>query len=367
MTTYDVAVVGGGIAGLVAAASAAREGAKVVLVDGAKELGGRARSDVARGFTRNLGPHALYLGGGLDRALERLSVKVSGSKVSGAGSRVLDGEVLRPMPGSALSIAFTSWLSARDRATLMGAFARVALETPGAHAGETVEAYLDSICGGDPKRLFRALVRVSTYGGDLDRMSAECAIAQLQAGLLAGVMYLDGGWQTIVDGLCARLSAQGVAVRTGAKVRGISGAGPFDLVVADAAVRARAVIVTGSPELAAELVETNGGSSTDSPRAQSPSRQRVSTSGSTRPCARPPAWCSASTSRTTCKITPGTRSSRPREGAWCTRCDTTTVGTRADATSAPSSRRSDAERSRYPRARSSTRATCRGSRCTTRS
>lgn len=259
MKTHDIAVVGGGIAGLVAAASAAREGASVVLLDGAKQLGGRARSESEDGFVRNLGPHAVYLGGGLDRALERLSVKVSGTKVSGAGSRVLDGDVLRSMPGSALSIAFTSWLGARDRAALMGAFARVALETPGAHAHASVESYLGSISAGGPRRLLRALVRVSTYGGDLEAMSAECALAQLQAALLGGVMYLDGGWQTIVDGLLARLAALDVTIRTGSKVTTLEGHGPFTLTTTSGALRARAVVVTGSPDLTAELVERDGG------------------------------------------------------------------------------------------------------------
>jgi phytoene dehydrogenase-like protein len=65
----DVIVVGGGIAGLAAATTAARHGSKVVLVD-AHHLGGRAQSDHRRGFTFNRGPHALYdRGAGRDAVL----------------------------------------------------------------------------------------------------------------------------------------------------------------------------------------------------------------------------------------------------------------------------------------------------------
>lgn len=259
MTTYDIAVVGGGIGGLVAATSAALEGARVVVLEGGKSIGGRARSETEQGFTRNLGPHAVYLGGGLDRALARLSVKVSGTKVAGSGSRVLDGDTLRSMPGSPLGIAFTSWLSPGERASLMGAFARLALETPGAHATESVEQYLDTVATGSSKRLFRALVRVATYGGDLDRMSAECAIAQLQAALLGGVMYLDRGWQTIVDGLAKRARALGVTIHEGRSARAIDGTESFTIATDGEPVHARAVIVVTSPSTAAELVERSDG------------------------------------------------------------------------------------------------------------
>ncbi len=50
----DVAVVGGGLAGLVAAATAARSGASVTLFD-ARDPGGRARSVNKQGFVLNEG------------------------------------------------------------------------------------------------------------------------------------------------------------------------------------------------------------------------------------------------------------------------------------------------------------------------
>ena len=67
----DVVVVGGGIAGLAAATTAARHGSKVVLVD-AHHLGGRAQSDHRRGFTFNRGPNGLY-----DRGAGREAVLIA--------------------------------------------------------------------------------------------------------------------------------------------------------------------------------------------------------------------------------------------------------------------------------------------------
>ena len=59
----DVAVIGGGLAGLAAAITAARAGRAVVLYDARSTLGGRARSAARDGFVLNEGPHALYRSG----------------------------------------------------------------------------------------------------------------------------------------------------------------------------------------------------------------------------------------------------------------------------------------------------------------
>jgi phytoene dehydrogenase-like protein len=64
--TADVVVVGGGLAGLVAATTAARAGRRVVLLEG-HDLGGRAQVDRRNGFAFNRGPRALYRDGAARR------------------------------------------------------------------------------------------------------------------------------------------------------------------------------------------------------------------------------------------------------------------------------------------------------------
>src|SRR5689334_15663719 len=60
---FDVAVVGGGLAGLAAAASAARDGRSAILFEQSPVPGGRARTRTEDGFSFNIGPHALYRDG----------------------------------------------------------------------------------------------------------------------------------------------------------------------------------------------------------------------------------------------------------------------------------------------------------------
>ncbi|HZU82497.1 MAG TPA: FAD-dependent oxidoreductase, partial [Polyangiaceae bacterium] len=59
----DVIIVGGGLAGLAAAAFCARAGLRVTVLERAKNLGGRARTDLVSGHAFNQGGHALYAKG----------------------------------------------------------------------------------------------------------------------------------------------------------------------------------------------------------------------------------------------------------------------------------------------------------------
>ncbi|MBK5224682.1 MAG: FAD-dependent oxidoreductase [Acidimicrobiia bacterium] len=76
--TTDVVVVGGGLAGLAAAATAARAGRSVVLLD-AHQLGGRSRVDDRNGYLFNGGPHAQYVEGAGTKVLKGLGVTTNGA------------------------------------------------------------------------------------------------------------------------------------------------------------------------------------------------------------------------------------------------------------------------------------------------
>ena len=70
----DVAIVGGGLAGLTAAATVAAAGLRPVVYERRRDLGGDARSSTSEGFIFNQGPHALYRGGAAERTLQELGV-----------------------------------------------------------------------------------------------------------------------------------------------------------------------------------------------------------------------------------------------------------------------------------------------------
>jgi phytoene dehydrogenase-like protein len=105
------------------------------------------------------------------------------------------------------------------------------------------------------RQLFGALVRLATYSYDPARMSAGVAIAQLQMAQ-KGVLYLDRGWQTLVDGLRTSAEEAGAVIETGAPVVAIEANGATKTVRLDggASYEATSVILATPPKAAAELL-----------------------------------------------------------------------------------------------------------------
>src|SRR5262245_23273593 len=110
-----VAIVGGGIGGLVAAAFAARAGARVTLFERLSEPGGRARTRDERGFRFNMGPHALYLGGAAMAALHELGIDPAGGTPPTSGGLAYRAGQLHALPGGAVSLLSTGLFGIGDK------------------------------------------------------------------------------------------------------------------------------------------------------------------------------------------------------------------------------------------------------------
>ncbi|MBX3273006.1 MAG: NAD(P)/FAD-dependent oxidoreductase [Sandaracinaceae bacterium] len=234
-------VIGGGASGLAAAIELALAGRSVTVLEASAALGGRARSRHEEGFTVNLGPHALYAGA--EQALARLGVRVAGG-IPKDGLTMELGDRLAPLPSDALTLLGNGGLGWRDKWRLGAMLGRIPRLDPTALDGLSVAAWLDAQgFEGVARDVAHAVVRVSSYVSAPERLSAGAAVRQIQ-GALGGVRYLDGGWQTIVDGLVARAEALGVRTRVRATVERIEVEGG----------RARAVHLTGGERLACDAL-----------------------------------------------------------------------------------------------------------------
>jgi phytoene dehydrogenase-like protein len=113
----------------------------------------------------------------------------------------------------------------------------------------------------DARRLFQAFIRVSTYTDDPERQSAGAAIAQLQLALASGVLYLDGGWQTLVQGLRDEAEKEGVKIIIGERVKAVERDGRVrGLRMADDSFYAsQAVVIATGPGEVCDLVEKSEG------------------------------------------------------------------------------------------------------------
>jgi phytoene dehydrogenase-like protein len=213
-TQIDIAVIGGGLAGLTAARFAQRAGARVVVLDG-QPVGGRARTDRVDDFLFNRGPHALYGGGAAERILAELGVTATGGPPSTDTYGLLDGQVGR-LPSNTRTLLATRLLGWRAKAAVAKLLGSLGKQDAHAVACVSVRDWLDGMrLPHEALLMMEALVRTATYANAPEVMSAEVALSQIQLALRHGVRYLDGGWQSLVDQLATGLDirrAQAVSV-----------------------------------------------------------------------------------------------------------------------------------------------------------
>jgi len=254
----DVVVVGGGLAGLAAATYLAREGRSVVLLEKSPLLGGRAGTQAHDGFLWNFGPHALYRKAEGATVLRELGVAWTGGVPSASGGYAIDRGRRHALPGGFVSLLTTGLfgLAAKlETARLLTALPKL---DPAPLAAVTVRQFLaEHVRHEDVRRLVAALFRLSTYANDPARQSAGVAVFQLQRALAGGVAYLDGGWQTLVDGLAAAARSAGVTIRAGCGAEAVetdrAEGGPSVRIRDGASIAARAVIVAASPTVVRQL------------------------------------------------------------------------------------------------------------------
>lgn len=218
----DIAVVGGGIAGLVATALARRQGHQVVVIDPAP-LGGRGRTDERGGFLFNRGPHAVYRGGPAHRILRDLGCDLAGVPPStNVFGRV--GDTVHALPTTARALIGSRVVGAKGKLALARFQGQLAKANPATLAHTTFAQWLDRFhLPADARSLVEMQARVSTYADAPAVASADMVVGQMQQAGRHGVRYLHGGWQTIVDRLApasaAHLHATATAItRDGAEV-----------------------------------------------------------------------------------------------------------------------------------------------------
>ncbi len=172
----DLAVVGGGLAGLSAAALVAQAGRSVVIFEQASDIGGRAVTQVRQGISFNLGPHALYFLGDAFKLLGELGVSFTGRVPSPGKSRLLREDGLTPLPHGLASLLQSPLFSLRDKTRLIRFLATLrGLKTYDTD-GISLSRWVRSAFGaGNAASFLLALFRVTTYADDADQISAGAA------------------------------------------------------------------------------------------------------------------------------------------------------------------------------------------------
>lgn len=254
----DVVVVGAGLAGLMAATLVARAGRSVVVLEKAGRPGGRAGTQIRDGVVFNQGPHALYRAGHAARLLNELNVAVSGHLPKPGRARLVEADQVFRMPTDPGTLLLSRLLTAREKFRLVRFLSGIKGTDARSLDRIPLREWLESRLGrGRLTTLMRTIFRVTTYADDHDRLSAGAAIDQLRTSLAGNVLYLDGGWQSLVDGLRERAQEEGARLRTAARAVAVRPEqdGYSVRLAGGESVSARAVILAVEPGSALELLD----------------------------------------------------------------------------------------------------------------
>lgn len=218
----EITVIGGGLAGLIAAVECAERGASVRLLEARGRLGGRASSTPGP-FAANLGPHALYRGGVLWDWLRRRRLHQPARVPRSPAIRFRWRGELRATPPAA---ALRAWRSLGAEAPVEQSFRDWVADR---HGEETASALAN-------------LAGVLTFDPDPGRLSAAFVWERMRRILLAvppPARYVVGGWGTLVGRVTDHARVLGVTIETGARVGRVEDlSGPVVVAVEPRAARA---------------------------------------------------------------------------------------------------------------------------------
>ncbi|MFF6908342.1 NAD(P)-binding protein [Streptomyces sp. NPDC012389] len=202
-TDVHVHVIGGGLAGLTTAITAAESGARVTLYEGHRTLGGRARTTDGP-YRTNEGPHALYRGGPHWAWLAR---------------RDLLGSVVSVPPLEALRFRFRR--AGALRRVPPAALLRLARRSPRtAPVDADFRSWAAGQVGDEGARAAAHFAAAALFHHDPGALSARFVQERLHrlSSLPPEARYPVGGWARLVDRMAGHARGLGVAVETAARV-----------------------------------------------------------------------------------------------------------------------------------------------------
>jgi phytoene dehydrogenase-like protein len=220
MATEQFIVVGGGIAGLTAAVALAQKGCNVAVYEQSRHFGGRAATQHQDGFSLNLGPHALYRNGPFYKTLREWQIPFSGKtpQLTHDAYLIANGrKYLFPTDGTRLFL--TGALGIGEKFAAARALQLLTARRSIVDGALSMNQWLEqNVRRGRARELTEAIVRVSTYCNDLSLISAGAALRQVRLAIKNGVLYVDGGWETLVKGLLRKAESLGVKLSAGMPV-----------------------------------------------------------------------------------------------------------------------------------------------------
>jgi glycine/D-amino acid oxidase-like deaminating enzyme len=252
-----VVIVGGGLSGLSAAVHMGRANIPAVLLDHAAEVGGRAKTQVWRGFHLNYGPHRLFERGAAVTGLRKIGVAVDGAARGPNGGVAVWRDQKFTLPVGFCSLLTTGLLgprAKRDAGRLLASIPGVNISAlDRVSFGDWLRTQVDEA---DVIQLVLAFVRSATYCDDPDRLSASAGLDQLRLSMSGPVLHLHHGWGSLVAKLQEDAVSSGIVIARG-RVATVNAAGAqaTSVTLSDGSrVSGRAFVLATGPRVSEQIL-----------------------------------------------------------------------------------------------------------------
>ncbi len=253
---YDVAVVGAGVAGIMATALLSQAGKSVVLLERAETIGGRGQTRDKQGFAFNMGAHAIYLQGAAYRLSKSMGVDPAGKPpVINNAAQIYQAGTPHPFPGTPKTILTSSFWTLRDRLSFVATMPKIMTANLAALADVSYTDWLtQNVKSAAVREYLLANGRVGTYTNAAD-LSAKHALNQFRWVLQKGVRYVDGGWGGWLNAIIEKAKQASAVVQTGQRVTQLHPtADGYSISTPAQTLTATHVILATPPAIAATLL-----------------------------------------------------------------------------------------------------------------
>ncbi|MFM1650685.1 phytoene desaturase family protein [Brevibacillus sp. B_LB10_24] len=223
---YDVVVVGGGLAGLSAAAYLAHSGKKVAVVERGA-LGGRAVTLTIKGFHFNFGAHAIY---GRDSSvltrLEReLGLKIDWQDFSPTKAKYDLGQELTDMPANIQGLFRTKVLKGVEKVKFTFEILKTMLKVEAGHPHLSIGKWLEKKhVSEEVKDMMLTLACSNFFTSEPEKIPSDVFFSYYRRLFTTSkpVSYIGGGWQALIDEFSRVIEQNNGTIMRKTKVEGVT-------------------------------------------------------------------------------------------------------------------------------------------------
>ncbi|WP_338470855.1 FAD-dependent oxidoreductase [Niallia sp. XMNu-256] len=219
---YEAIIVGGGLAGLTAAALLANQGQKVLVLERGN-LGGRAVTMNIKGYKFNFGAHAIY---GRDtstlRILEKeLGIDIGWRDFNPQKAKYDLGSTLTDIPANIFGLFRTRVMKNASKVKFTYEILKTLIGTEKGHPRISIKKWMDDKqVTEDVQEMMLTLASSNFFTREPERIPSDVYFNYYQRLFSTNkpVTYVEGGWQALINEFVRVIEENGGEIKTKAKV-----------------------------------------------------------------------------------------------------------------------------------------------------